>query len=127
MEPRSFIDTHVLIWLFSGNEEEFSLTAKKAIEEHELFISPMSLLEIDYLYEIGKIEKNSPHIFSDLNQRLGIEIADDFFYKITRQATKIHWTRDPFDRVIVSHSALHDLPLITRDKHIRKHYKKAIW
>jgi len=36
------------------------------------------------------------------------------------------WTRDPFDRIIVSHSKLKDYTLITKDKNIKKNYFRTI-
>jgi PIN domain nuclease of toxin-antitoxin system len=37
------------------------------------------------------------------------------------------WTRDPFDRIIVSQAALRNAPLVTRDQVIRDHYSQAVW
>ncbi len=37
------------------------------------------------------------------------------------------WTRDPFDRLIVSHAKLKSATLITKDPHILKNYIKAVW
>jgi len=37
------------------------------------------------------------------------------------------WTRDPFDRLIVSQARLADVPLLTRDRTIHTHYPRAIW
>jgi len=46
-----YLDTHVVVWLYSG---ELSLLSEKAcqlIEENELLISPLVLLELQYLFE----------------------------------------------------------------------------
>lgn len=53
---------------------------------------------------------------------LSADIAD-----VCRAAQGITWTRDPFDRLIVAESIVHDIPLITKDRHIRSHYPNAIW
>jgi len=37
------------------------------------------------------------------------------------------WTRDPFDRLIVGLAALAGSALLTKDRTIRKHYRKATW
>jgi PIN domain nuclease of toxin-antitoxin system len=39
----------------------------------------------------------------------------------------LSWTRDPFDRLVVSQAALADSILITRDRLILEHYPKAVW
>lgn len=59
-----YLDTHVVIWLYIGDSTRFSETAKKAIEEHDLLISPLVTLELTYLYEIGRLLVQSNQIKS---------------------------------------------------------------
>ena len=42
-------------------------------------------------------------------------------------ASRLEWTRDLFDRLIVAQSSFDGSPLITKDRQIRKHYEAAIW
>ncbi len=37
------------------------------------------------------------------------------------------WTRDLYDRMIVAHAAVRNLPLLTKDDTILAHYRKAFW
>jgi PIN domain nuclease of toxin-antitoxin system len=50
-----YLDTHVLVWLFSGDMDNFSPKAIDLIENRELLVSPMVLLELEYLHEIGRL------------------------------------------------------------------------
>jgi PIN domain nuclease of toxin-antitoxin system len=50
-----FLDTHITVWLYAGLIEKISQTAKKTIEANDLLISPMVKLELQYLFEIGRI------------------------------------------------------------------------
>jgi PIN domain nuclease of toxin-antitoxin system len=38
-----------------------------------------------------------------------------------------HWTRDPFDRLLVGHALARGAPLLTKDRLIRRHFRQAIW
>ncbi len=46
-----YLDTHVVVWLFSGRTELLSSRAVNAIENHDLLISPIVSLELQYLYK----------------------------------------------------------------------------
>ena len=48
------LDTHVVVWLYAGRTDLLSAAAVEAIEEHSMAISPIVLLELEYLHEIGR-------------------------------------------------------------------------
>ncbi len=50
-----FLDTQIVVWLAEARLERLSPQATAAIEDPELLISPMVLLELEYLYEIKRI------------------------------------------------------------------------
>jgi PIN domain nuclease of toxin-antitoxin system len=39
----------------------------------------------------------------------------------------IHWTRDPFDRVIIAQAEVESVSLLSRDQPMRDHFKRAVW
>ncbi len=121
-----FIDTHIAVWIYYGYAQELSLVAANAIEKYQLLISPISILELDYLHEIKKISHSGSVVMADLSSRIDLKIADDSFIEIIKEASKLSWTRDVFDRLIVAHATQCGSPLITKDRLIRKHYK-CIW
>lgn len=47
-----YLDTHVVVWLYAGLTAKLSDLAKLLINKHELYISPIVRLELQYLYEI---------------------------------------------------------------------------
>jgi PIN domain nuclease of toxin-antitoxin system len=50
-----YLDTHVVLWLYLRTGEGLSERARHSIEyEPEILISPMVLLELDYLHEVGR-------------------------------------------------------------------------
>ncbi|MGR3317125.1 MAG: hypothetical protein ACUZ8O_01410 [Candidatus Anammoxibacter sp.] len=48
-------------------------------------------------------------------------------YSIVTNATNFKWTRDPFDRIIVSNASLDGEILVTKDQTMLNHYKHAKW
>ncbi|WP_230458629.1 PIN domain-containing protein [Microcystis aeruginosa] len=50
-----YLDTHIVVWLYAGLTAKLSDCAKHLINENELYISPIVRLELQYLYEIGRI------------------------------------------------------------------------
>jgi len=123
-----YLDTHVPIWLYASAKKNISPAACVAIEaEKDLRISPMVLLEIDFLHEIKRISVNSNEIFTYLHHHLGLTVCDRSFSDVVANAATQGWTRDPFDRLIVAQAALGKDMLISKDSIIQTHYSEAIW
>jgi len=124
----TYLDTHVLVWLYASARKKLSLAASEAIEHSaDLRISPMVLLEIDFLHEIERISVDSKKIYGYLHHQIGLRLCDKSFADIAIKAADHNWTRDPFDRLIVAQAALGDNPLISKDSLIRSHYPATIW
>jgi PIN domain nuclease of toxin-antitoxin system len=124
----AYLDTHVAVWLHAGYVERLSAQAKKAIESNDLLISPMVLLEFQFLYDRKRIRIAPEPLLSDLTADFGIVVCNFPFPAIITEALSAAWTSDPFDRIIVAHArANREVPLITADTVIRKHYRRAIW
>jgi len=51
----TYLDTHVLIWLYLGDVDRLPERAKLAIERDSLWASPATVLEVEYLHEIPRI------------------------------------------------------------------------
>ena len=122
-----YLDTHVAVWLYVPRTDLLSDTAKRRIEEDDLFVSPMVLLEIEFLREIGRLSVGADAIYQELHSKIGLRICDLEFLPAVRSALDLVWTRDPFDRVIVGHARAADRDLLTRDELIRAHYPRACW
>jgi PIN domain nuclease of toxin-antitoxin system len=122
-----YCDTHVLVWLYSKALDQFSRHAIKVIETHELLVSPMVCLELDYLREVKKISVQGRKIIEELSSSIGLKICEASFNDVIAVASDLSWTRDPFDRLIVAQAKLQKAPLLTRDQTIRDIYSRAIW
>lgn len=122
-----FLDTHILVWLYAGMCEKFSEKAVELLNKHDLKISPIVMLETQYLYEIKRIQIPARQVYEDLHLRLGVTVANDDFSMITQNALDFSWTSDPFDRLIVAHSMALSAPLLTADNNILENYAMSVW
>jgi PIN domain nuclease of toxin-antitoxin system len=124
---RVFLDTHVVVWLFSGDVWRLSKAAKTSIEDSELVVSPAVKLELSYLHEIGRLQAPADIVVRDLAVRIGMQVDGESFERIVEHALRSSWTRDVFDRLIVAHAHVNEESLISKDALIRKNYSKTIW
>lgn len=128
MAAVTYLDTHVVAWLYQSGANLLSARAIEAIESAaDLRISPMVRLELQYLFEIGRVREPSVGVVDDLASSLGLRVCDRPFADVALEAERFTFTRDPFDRLIVAQAALADAPLVTRDDGIRQAYERACW
>lgn len=123
-----YLDTHVAAWLYARGREMLSERATELIEANsEIRISPMVRLELQYLFEIGRVGAPALSVIDTLQSTLGMSVCNSGFPAVILEAEGQRWTRDPFDRIIVAQAALHDAPLLTKDETIQRHYGRAVW
>ncbi len=87
----------------------------------------MVALELEYLFETGRISEPARIILQALARDIGLSLCDLPFADVAGAALRQSWTRDPFDRIIVAQAALRRTSLITKDADIRAHYDRALW
>ena len=123
-----YVDTHAAVYLHAGELALVGTEGKRQIDACQVLISPMVLLEFDYLYASGKIRYRATEIYTALNATFGVTLCSFPFSDVAHQALSIQWTLDPFDRLIVAQAqANHNSALVTRDRTIRLNYPQAIW
>ena len=121
------LDTHVVVWLYTGEIERLSAPAIEAIESHLPFISPMVQLELTYLHEIGRLTVSGADIVGDLQERIGLRLSESTMTAVVHAAASLTWTRDCFDRIIVADAIVAAAHLVTKDDVIREHTTSALW
>ena len=122
-----YLDTHVAVWLYQGELERFSRALLRHIETADLLVSPIVALELQYLFETGRILEEAAPIVEYLRKTIGLEICPLPFAEVVGMAVSQRWTRDPFDRVIAAQAMLRQTPLVTKDATMRENYANAMW
>ncbi len=101
------LDTHVVAWLYGSGARALSPGAAELIAASEdVRISPMARLELQYLFEIGRVGEPAAVVVDALAAALGLTVCSASFAAVEHEAEKLDWTRDPFDRLIVAQAAL---------------------
>lgn len=122
-----YLDTHVVVWLYSGLTDKFSATAQELINDNDAYISPIVRIELQYLFEIQRVVEAPDTIVTDLASRIGLRVCTRPFNNVVTQALTYTWTRDPFDRLIAAHASLNGHILVTKDGNMLRNYPHARW
>ena len=118
----------MVLWLYVGEQNKLSDFVQSIIaQEFVLACSPIVKLELQYLYEIGRITDQPNAILTDLSQRIDLNICKKDFSLIIAQALGLSWTRDVFDRLIVANAMIDQNILLTKDQKILANYANAKW
>lgn len=109
------LDTHIVVSLLNR-----TLTAEeyRRIADEELGVSDIALWELAMLANRGRVALDlNAHAF-----RIFIESAKVFpiTLEIARQSTRLDFTSDPADEIIAATSIVEEIPLMTRDRRIRR-------
>ena len=127
MEYTLYLDTHAVVWLYNNELHKFPQQTLESIDNGNLLISPMVILELEYLYEIKRLNTHAAIIFNTLQQELDLQTCPLNFLQVITSALKQNWTRDPFNRIIVAQAAINQSMLVSKDEIIFENYDKAIW
>ena len=121
------VDTHALVFRFLEPKRLSRAAALHFKNTRQTFrVSVMSLLEIMFLNEIGRIEVRTEEISAWIREQDGWEIVP-FDASILSHSRHVN-TRDPFDRVLVATALTHGWRLLTRDEWMHEAYPKlAVW
>ena len=87
----------------------------------------MVLLELHVLCEIGRLSIDPDRFYADVLADGEITESSDSIALVAREASRLAWTRDPFDRLIVATAMLHRAKLVTKDVKITEHFAGAVW
>jgi PIN domain nuclease of toxin-antitoxin system len=123
----TYLDTHVVVWLYRGDVKLLSRAAAARIDTDDLLISPAVVLELEYLSEILRQRPSALTVVRSLQTDLGLRVCDLPFPSVVEQSLHEKWGRDPFDRLIVAQARASQAALITADEKIRRNYPLSVW
>lgn len=115
------LDTHFVVWIVLNTKRlrQFPWLALY----RPWGVSPVSLLEIQFLSEVGKLVVKNPEFTQTVLNDPRFAVDDIGMVALANQAQVLSWTRDPFDRLLAAHSAARRVPFCTTDRLIRAHHR----
>lgn len=115
------LDTNAVIWMLADDRRAAPLLNTGV----RLFLSPVSLLEIQFLVEGGRLKEPVEGVFSladDPRWDLDSPSSEVLF----RTAADVNWTRDPFDRLLIAHARCRRLRFATGDRFLLERLPEAV-
>ncbi|MEO8180137.1 MAG: type II toxin-antitoxin system VapC family toxin [Deltaproteobacteria bacterium] len=109
------LDTHVLVHALAG-----SLTAReqRVLAGEDWGVSAIVFWELAKLVQLGRLELDLDH--PDTLRALGAVEILPITLAVARASTRLDFRSDPADELIAATSWVVGMPLLTRDKRIRK-------
>src|SRR5262249_22258528 len=120
------LDTHVASWLRAGDRKRLR-PVQKLLDAEELRLSPFVVMELQVLFEIGRLRESGQQIAARLAEDYDVQVETDHLAQAVERAYDLSFTRDPFDRLIVGHALAAGLSLLTVDASLHEHVSCARW
>lgn len=120
------LDTHVAVWLRLGDARRLR-PVRKVLTGDGLRLSPFVVLELQALFEIGRLRETGRWIAERLAEDHGVLLDEQRLGEATSRALDLSFTRDPYDRLIAAHALASDASLLTVDATLLAHVSCARW
>lgn len=128
------LDTHAIIWYLSGSAQ-LSTVARSAIETAErnaddIFISAISLVEVVYLCEKGRLPAAALRRLEDaLGDPAGSAVVAPLDAAVAKTVANINRSDVPDmpDRIIAATAVHLNAELVTRDRRLQTAGIRTIW
>lgn len=118
------LDTHFVVWIVSNSQR---LRNYRWLRDYEPWgVSPVSLLEIQLLAEIGRRQIANPRFTEEVMGDPRFQLDEVSVATLIQRSLELSWTRDPFDRLIAAHSLARRVPLCSLDSVMLEHHKLIV-
>tara|TARA_Y100001963_G_scaffold114252_1_gene158395 strand:+ start:672 stop:1058 length:387 start_codon:yes stop_codon:yes gene_type:complete len=113
---RILLDTHVLIWWMSG-DEQLGLNAQKHISntENSIYVSSASVWEMSIKQQLGKL--SVPDAIESLVEELGFSALPISLFHGQQAGRLPTHHHDPFDRMLIAQAQAEGLQILTKNEH----------
>ena len=118
------LDTHFLLWALTGSVrlEDFDWLPRY----RPWGVSPVSLLELQFLSEVGRLQVRNPEFTARLLEDERFILDEAPLVALIERALPLSWTRDPFDRLLAAHSSVRRVPVCTLDRRLLEHHSLIV-
>lgn len=113
--PMLNLDTHILIFALT---DKLRKSERALLVERNWSIAAIVLWEVARLAQLGRINLDlTDPVVENVLAAIHVWPLD---LEIARMSTELDFSADPADELIAATSIVHQIPLLTRDKRIRK-------
>ncbi|TVP49344.1 MAG: PIN domain-containing protein [Gemmatimonadales bacterium] len=113
-------DTHFLVWTLLRLPQIDDLPW---LDEYRPWgVSAVSLLELAFLSEVGRLELDAPALQTALGRDPRFQIDEIPTTSLLLEGAPSLVDPNPFDRLLAAHSLARGVPLCTLDRRIREHH-----
>lgn len=119
------LDTHILLWWLDNNpklSDEATLLISNS--DNDIYVSYVSLWEIQIKIGIGKLQADLKMILEQLPKNNFQELGSHSSHILALSKLPLHH-KDPFDRMLIAQAIQQNLTLMTHDKTVSD-YDKSI-
>jgi PIN domain nuclease of toxin-antitoxin system len=109
------LDTHMIVHMLNG---DLTPDEHRKMEQAELAFSDISLWELVKLVALGRLSLDLEG--PEFRRLLSVAVVIPLTIEIAIRSTRLDFSSDPADEIIAATSLVYDIPLMTRDKRIRK-------
>lgn len=106
------LDTNAIVWALVDDPRAAALFASG----RSLRISPVSLLEMRFLVEVGRLDLVPGRSVDEVVEDPRWQLDSPSSARLFTAALDVEWTRDPFDRLLVAHARYRRWRLATGDR-----------
>ena len=118
------LDTHFVVWIAGESKR---IKKFPWLEKYRPWtISPVSILEIQFLTEVGRLGFNYREFTKTLSSDPRFVTDDVSLATLVEKAASLSWTRDPFDRLIAGNSLARRLLLCSTDSNVLENHKLLV-
>lgn len=127
---RLLLDTCTFLWYVMASDR-LSPTAKEAMlnPANELFLSAASVWEIAVKYSTGRLMLTEPpEVFVPTYRQMGHIASLDLREETALYAARLpRHHNDPFDRMLICQSIVHDLIILSPDLQLARYPVRMLW
>lgn len=109
------LDTHILLYAVT---DDLTRAERRLLSREAWSISAVVLWEIAKLAQLGRIELDLDD--REVRRVLGAIHLWPIDLEVARASTRLDVRADPADEIIAATSVVHRVPLVTRDRRLRR-------
>ena len=109
------LDTHILVFALNGNLRPSEQTL---LARHRWSVSAIVLWEVAKLVQLGRVDIDLDG--HDLDRALNRIQVWPLDLAVARVSIRLDFAGDPADQIIAATSIVHNVPLLTRDRTLRR-------